>query len=54
VSAGDIDVALEDVDKLEAEFRCGQCGRLLEAELVIPGEKKIACRCGTKKLEWKE
>jgi len=54
VSAGDIDVALEDIAKLEAEFRCGGCGRLVEAELLIPGGKKIACRCGTKKLEWKE
>ena len=54
VSAGDIDVALEDIDKLEAEFRCAECGRLVETELLIPEGKKIACRCGTKKLEWKE
>lgn len=53
VSVGDLDVALEDIDKLEGEFRCGQCGRLMEAELFIPGEGKIACRCGGKRVEWR-
>lgn len=54
VSAGDIDVALEDINKLEVEFKCGKCGRLVEANLAIPGEKKISCKCGVKKVDWKE
>lgn len=43
ISKGDIDVALEDIDKLEALFRCDQCGRLVSRIHFVPAEKKITC-----------
>jgi len=52
ISKGDIDVALEDIEKLEALFRCDQCGRLVSRKYFVHAEKKITCRCGTKKVEW--
>jgi len=54
ISKGDIDVALEDIDRLEAMFRCGKCGHLVATDWFIPGEKKISCKCGAIKLDWKE
>lgn len=53
ISKGDIDVALEDIDKLEGLFRCGKCGHLLSRERFVEAEKKIACKCGNKAAGWK-
>jgi len=53
ISKGDIDVALEDIDKLEGLFRCEGCKRLVSRERFIESEKKITCKCGKKDIEWK-
>jgi len=53
ISKGDIDVALEDIDKLESLFRCGQCGQLVSRERFNEPEKKITCKCGEKAIDWK-
>ncbi len=53
VSKGDIDVAVEDIDKLEGLFTCEKCGQLVSRDWFIQAEKKITCRCGEKKLDWK-
>ena len=53
ISQGDIDVALEDIDKLESLFRCGECGHLVSRERFNEPEKKITCKCGEKLIDWK-
>jgi formylmethanofuran dehydrogenase subunit E len=53
ISKGDIDVALEDIEKLEELFRCEGCGHLVSKERFIVAEKKITCKCGTKEVTWK-
>ncbi len=52
-SKGDIDVALEDIEKLEALFRCEQCKHLVSRQHFIKSEKKITCKCGAKGIDWK-
>lgn len=50
----DIDVVLEDIDKLAALFICGNCNRPVRADANVPGEKKVSCRCGHCKIDWKD
>ncbi len=52
-SKGDIDVALEDIEKLEALFRCEQCKHLVSRQHFIKSEKKITCKCGAQGIDWK-
>lgn len=54
VSKGDIDVALDDVGKFEALFRCAECGSLASRANFIRAEDKVSCRCGGTKLDWKD
>jgi DNA-directed RNA polymerase subunit RPC12/RpoP len=54
VSKGDIDVALEDVRRFEALFRCAKCGSMVSRANFIQAEKKVSCRCGETKLDWKD
>lgn len=49
----DIDVLLEDIEKLVALFVCEHCGRHVRADVDVPGEKAIACKCGKSRLPWK-
>jgi hypothetical protein len=49
----DIDVLLEDIEKLVALFVCEYCGRHVRADVKVPGEKTIACKCGKSRLPWK-
>jgi len=53
ISKGDIDVALEDIDRLEALFRCEECDHLVSRERLIEAEKKITCKCGNHAIDWK-
>lgn len=53
VSKGDIEVALEDLSKLENLFRCDKCGHLVGKGKWIEAEKKITCKCGQKQILWK-
>ncbi len=53
VSTGDIDVALEDIAKLEGLFRCEACSRLATRDSFNIAEKKITCKCGKKEVSWK-
>ncbi len=50
----DIDVVLEDIDKLAALFICGKCNRPVRADANVPGEKKVSCSCGHCKIDWKD
>lgn len=52
ISNEDVDVLLEDIEKLTSLFICNACDQPVRADAVIPGDKKIACRCGALKLEW--
>ena len=52
ISKGDIDIAMEDIDKLEALFRCDHCSRLVSRIHFVRAETKITCRCGKKEVEW--
>ena len=54
ISKGDIDVALEDIDKLEPLFRCEECDHLVSRERLNEPERKITCKCGKKGIDWKE
>lgn len=49
----DIDVLLEDIEKLVALFVCAHCGRHIRSDLEVPGEKAISCKCGKSKIPWK-
>nr|WP_321455802.1 hypothetical protein [uncultured Cohaesibacter sp.] len=49
----DIDVLLEDIEKLVALFVCEDCGRHIRADVDVPGEKAISCKCGKSRLPWK-
>ncbi len=52
ISKGDIDVALEDIDKLESLFRCEECDHLVSRERLNEPERKVTCRCGNKTVHW--
>ena len=55
VSSGDIDVMLEDIDKLESLFKCPNtpCATYVNTENYNQATGHISCRCGQKSLEWK-
>lgn len=52
INEGDIDVALEDINSLKELFMCESCNRYVCSRNLVPGEKKISCACGSKKLSW--
>lgn len=55
ISSGDIEVALEDIDKFEKLFRCGGgCEKFVRREYYIEHEKTLSCKCGNKKIPWKD
>ncbi len=49
----DIDVLLEDIEKLVSLFSCSECGRYISAKIEVPGEKAISCKCGKTQIPWK-
>lgn len=52
-SAGDLEVALKDVDALDALFRCPACGGLMCVKYERPAERKVYCKCGKTSFEWR-
>ena len=54
ITGGDIDVALADIDDLTDLFICKDCGRYVEAACQNSGQNRITCKCGKKKLDWKQ
>ena len=53
IADADIDVALGDVEELQRLFGCPNCSVIVSARQIVPGENKIACRCGKTTLPWK-
>jgi recombinational DNA repair ATPase RecF len=53
IVVGDIDVLLEDIEKLVAFFVCEHCSRNIRADTMIPGAKAISCKCGKAQIPWK-
>ncbi|HEV8620945.1 MAG TPA: hypothetical protein VGQ79_07965, partial [Nitrospiraceae bacterium] len=51
-SAGDLEVALNDVDALDALFRCPACKGLISVKHERSAEKKVYCKCGKTPIEW--
>lgn len=49
----DIDVLLEDIEKLVALFVCEHCNRHIRADVDVPGKKAISCKCGKSQIPWK-
>lgn len=49
----DIDVLLEDIEKLALLFSCPECERYISARIEVPGAKAISCRCGKTQIPWK-
>lgn len=49
----DIDVLLEDIEKLASLFTCPECGRYISAKIEVPGEKAVSCKCGKTRIPWK-
>ncbi|MCY6380234.1 AAA family ATPase [Hoeflea prorocentri] len=49
----DIDVLLEDIEKLVSLFVCEHCSRHIRADIAVPGAKAISCRCGKTQIPWK-
>jgi len=52
-AVSDIDVLLEDIEKLSSLFICADCNRPIRADTPIPGAKQISCKCGKTQLSWK-
>ncbi|CAN1724750.1 AAA family ATPase [Hyphomicrobium sp. 1Nfss2.1] len=52
IVGADIDVLLEDIQKLAALFICKHCGRHIRSDIVVPGAKVISCKCGKSQLPW--
>jgi hypothetical protein len=48
----DIDVLLEDIEKLVSLFVCEECNRHIRADIPVPGTKAISCKCGKSKIPW--
>ena len=49
----DIDVLLEDIEKLVTLFVCEHCGRNVRADFIVRGVKAISCKCGKTQIDWK-
>ena len=48
----DIDVLLEDIEKLAGLFFCSDCNSPIRADVIIPGSKSISCKCGKTHIPW--
>jgi hypothetical protein len=53
VVGGDIDVLLEDIDKLVDMFVCADCHQMAKVKAPVAGANAISCRCGLFALHWK-
>lgn len=53
IFGGDIDVLLEDIEKLVSLFSCPKCERYISARFEVPGGKAISCKCGKTQIPWK-
>lgn len=53
IVGGDIDVFLEDIDKLINLFVCSDCNQLVRTKFPVAGAKAISCKCGCFALSWK-
>jgi hypothetical protein len=53
IVGGDIDVVVENLEKLSSLFNCAVCNRPIRANIPVPGEKAISCKCGKTKIPWK-
>ncbi|AGI69860.1 hypothetical protein OAN307_c45030 [Octadecabacter antarcticus 307] len=53
IVGGDIDVLLEDIDKLVSLFVCSDCQQLVRTKHPVAGAKAISCKCGCFALNWK-
>ena len=49
----DVDVLLEDIEKLTRLFYCAECHRPIQAHTKVPGAKEICCKCGKSRIPWK-
>ena len=49
----DVDVLLEDIERLASLFICKKGGRSICADVAVRGEKAISCKCGKSKIDWK-
>ncbi|KUJ77752.1 AAA family ATPase [Ruegeria profundi] len=53
IVGGDIDVLLEDINKLVNLFVCHGCNHIARASAPVAGAKAISCRCGKLQIPWK-
>lgn len=53
IVGGDIDVLLEDIDKLVNLFVCSDCNQMVQTKYPVAGANAISCRCGLFALDWK-
>ncbi|MBZ0215202.1 MAG: hypothetical protein K8F25_01495, partial [Fimbriimonadaceae bacterium] len=53
IAGSDVDVLLEDIEKLISLFVCATCNRPIQAGDKVPGSKEISCKCGKSKMPWK-
>jgi len=49
----DVDVLLEDIEKLVSLFYCPECECFISTRVQVPGEKAISCKCGKNQIPWK-
>lgn len=49
----DIEVLLEDIEKLASLFYCPECERYISARIEVPGDNAISCKCGATQIPWK-
>ena len=53
LSPEDIEIVSQDIDELDALFRCTDCNTVVSFERYIAHDKVVTCKCGQLKLPWK-
>jgi len=53
IAPGDIEVVLENINRLENVFLCSECG-YVSRKYFNTIEKKITCKCGQKVIDWED
>jgi len=54
LSAADIELILQDIDELDALFRCSDCNVVTSTKRFAPTTKTVSCKCGKHAIPWKE
>jgi uncharacterized coiled-coil DUF342 family protein len=54
LSAGDMEVCRQDILAFDSLFFCEKCETYLSVERFVNHERKVFCKCGHQRIEWKK